>query len=66
MTYTTNLHLKKPDGTDAVSIGDINDNADIIDGALPFRFGIDPVSGEYGYIANGAVVPFDTPQEESA
>lgn len=34
MTYTTNYNLKKPEGTDPVLVGDINDNSDIIDGAL--------------------------------
>lgn len=34
MNYTTNLHLKKPTTTDAMGIGDINDNMDTIDAAL--------------------------------
>lgn len=31
MTYTTNYNLKKPEATDPVDIGDLNDNSDIID-----------------------------------
>lgn len=34
MNYTTNLNLKKPEGTDFYNVGDFNDNADIIDAAL--------------------------------
>lgn len=34
MKYTTNYNLKKPDLTDPVSIGDLNDNSDIIDAQL--------------------------------
>ena len=34
MTYTTNYNLKKPGTADLVDVGDLNDNADIIDGAL--------------------------------
>lgn len=34
MNYTTNLNLKKPETTDAMDIGDINDNMDAIDEAL--------------------------------
>lgn len=34
MTYTTNYMLKKPDTTDPVYVEDLNDNADIIDGAI--------------------------------
>ena len=34
MTYTTNYNLKKPDTTDLVKVGDLNDNADAIDAAL--------------------------------
>lgn len=34
MTYTTNYNLKKPEATDPVDIGDLNDNADIIDAIL--------------------------------
>lgn len=34
MQYTTNFNLKKPDGTDTLNIGDLNDNADAIDAAL--------------------------------
>lgn len=33
-TYTENLNLKKPDLTDPASIGDINSNMDILDGAI--------------------------------
>jgi len=33
-TYTTNLNLKKPAGTDTADIGDINDNMDILDAAV--------------------------------
>lgn len=33
-TYTENLNLKKPDLTDPASIGDINNNMDIIDEAI--------------------------------
>ena len=35
MEYTTNLNLKKPGGSDTASIGDINDNMDVIDAAMP-------------------------------
>lgn len=34
MQYTTNYSLKKPEGTDPVLVGDLNDNSDTIDGAL--------------------------------
>ena len=34
MQYTTNYKLKKPEGTDPVLVGDLNDNSDIIDTAL--------------------------------
>ena len=34
-TYTTNLNLKKPAYSDARDIGDINDNMDAIDTAMP-------------------------------
>lgn len=34
MQYTTNYNLKKPEGTDPVLVGDLNDNSDIIDTAL--------------------------------
>jgi hypothetical protein len=34
MQYTTNLNLKKPGTSDNVSIGDLNDNMDIIDAAI--------------------------------
>ena len=34
MEYTTNYNLKKPEGTDPVLVGDLNDNSDIIDTAL--------------------------------
>jgi len=34
MKYTGNYNLKKPEGTDAVNIEDLNDNADIIDSEL--------------------------------
>jgi hypothetical protein len=30
-SYTTNYKLKKPEGTDFISVQDLNDNADIID-----------------------------------
>ena len=33
-TYTTNLHLEKPDGDDNISVLAINGNSDIIDAAL--------------------------------
>ena len=36
-TYTTNLNLKKPAGTDSALIGDINDNMDLIDEAVAAR-----------------------------
>lgn len=31
MTYTTNLNLKKPAGTDFYNVQDFNDNADLLD-----------------------------------
>lgn len=34
MKYTTNLNLKKPDLTDYVDIGDVNENMDVIDAEL--------------------------------
>lgn len=34
MQYTTNLNLKKPGTSDNVSIGDLNDNMDLIDAAI--------------------------------
>ena len=40
-SYTTNLNLKKPAGSENVAIGDINNNMDIIDnayGTLNSRF----------------------------
>jgi hypothetical protein len=33
-SYTTNLNLKKPAGSENVAIGDINNNMDIIDSAV--------------------------------
>lgn len=33
-TYTQNLNLMKPDLTDSANIGDINNNMDILDGAM--------------------------------
>ena len=33
-TYTTNLNLKKPAGSETASITDINDNMDLIDTAV--------------------------------
>lgn len=35
MEYTTRFNLKKPEGTDTASIGDINDNMDTIDENIP-------------------------------
>ena len=35
METTTNWSLKKPGGSDTASIGDINDNMDILDAAVP-------------------------------
>lgn len=34
MQYTTNYHLKKPEGTDFYNVDDFNDNMDAIDNAL--------------------------------
>ena len=34
MTETTNLHLKKPDNSDLVSVSDFNSNSDILDTAV--------------------------------
>lgn len=34
MKYTTNYNFKKPELTDSVNIGDINDSFDLIDGKL--------------------------------
>lgn len=34
MKYTSNLNLKKPDGTDIVDINDLNENMDILDTEL--------------------------------
>jgi hypothetical protein len=47
MQYTGNYNLKKPDGTDAVNIQDLNDNADIIDQQLN-----DNKSGLSGHVSN--------------
>lgn len=53
-SYTTNLNLKKPSGSEAVVIGDINGNMDTIDtaiGALNNQFIVATLSGttnEYG------------------
>ena len=33
-SYTTNYNLKKPDATDFINVGDLNDNADLIDNAI--------------------------------
>ena len=33
-SYTTNYNLKKPDATDFINVGDLNDNVDIIDTAI--------------------------------
>lgn len=41
MQYTTNLNLKKPGTSDNVSIGDLNDNMDIIDAAIAGAGGAD-------------------------
>lgn len=34
MKYTKNYHLKKPDGSDSYSVGDFNENAEILDEKL--------------------------------
>lgn len=34
MQFTTNYNLKKPEGRDIVDVNDLNENTDIIDGAL--------------------------------
>lgn len=63
-TYTENLNLKKPDLTDPASIGDINNNMDILDeevGALhtevsQMRDGgliIEEISNNVGDVASG-------------
>ena len=46
-TQTTNLGLVKPDLTDNADIAVLNQNADKIDAAVPFKFGIE--NGKYGY-----------------
>lgn len=60
-TQTTNLGLVKPDLTDNADIAVLNQNADKIDEAVPFKFGID-AQGRYGYIKSGAasVTPFSS------
>lgn len=47
-SYTTNLNLKKPSGSEAVVIGDINGNMDTIDtaiGALNNKFIVTTITG---------------------
>ncbi|WP_461206937.1 gp53-like domain-containing protein [Clostridium sp. DL1XJH146] len=47
MQYTTNYNLKKPDLTDPVSVGDLNDNMDIVDAQLS------EMMNEASFSANG-------------
>ena len=35
MEYTTNLNLKKPEGTNPAAVSDLNDNMDTLDAAIP-------------------------------
>lgn len=46
MTQTTNIGLKKPAGTDAVNISDLNENADKIDAAIGKTFIATLLAGE--------------------
>lgn len=49
MQNTSNLNLKKPEGTDLVDINDLNDNADTIDG----KFGASSGHGHSGAAGDG-------------
>ena len=51
MTYTTNYNLKKPDTTDLVKVGDLNDNADTIDSALETN--ATAIAGKQDTLPNG-------------
>lgn len=51
MEYTPNLNLKKPDRTDLVLVGDLNDNMDILDQHAETRAALD----ELGHV-NHAVL----------
>lgn len=55
-TQTTNLGLVKPALTDNADISVLNQNADKIDAAVPFKFGIE--NGKYGYYKSSAFIPF--------
>lgn len=56
-TYTTNLNLKKPAGTDAADIGDINDNMDKIDaGVVKKSQGSSKIGRFAGVDANGDII----------
>lgn len=50
MEYTTNYNLKKPEGTDPVLVGDLNDNADIIDTALESKINEPSNEGTNGQV----------------
>lgn len=61
MKFTPNLNLKKPDKTDPISIKNLNDNMDILDGIYDSRYTIkDSVTNKvYKYrlgITNGELV----------
>lgn len=50
MEYTANYNLKKPEGTDPVLVGDINDNSDIIDAALGGKIDEPATEGTSGQV----------------
>ena len=55
-TQTANLGLVKPDLADNADISILNQNADKIDAALPFKFGIE--NGKHGYYRGQMFTPF--------
>jgi len=61
-SYTTNLNLKKPSGSENVAIGDINNNMDTIDqayGTLNSNLSTKPTRETITIPANGSyIIPF--------
>lgn len=60
-TQTTNLGLIKPALTDNADIAVLNQNADKIDAAVPFKFGIE--NGKYGYYKGQTFTEFGGAQQ---
>lgn len=70
-SYTTNLNLKKPAGSENVAIGDINNNMDIIDNAIgtlnsKIKFGTwETVTLPYDVPGDGFVYVYFNPSSTS-